>query len=66
MSDSWLWPAVAIWIAMNGVLHGMIIPGEKAIAAGDDATGKKAELGSTLLTLMFVATLYLMVFKPGA
>jgi len=66
VSDSWLWPAIVIWIAMNGVLHGMIIPGEKAIAAGDDAAGKKAEIGGMLITVMFLATLYLMVFKPGA
>ena len=66
VSDSWLWPSVALWIAMNGVLHGLIIPGEKAIAAGDDAAGKKTEIGGMLITLMFVVTLYLMVFKPGA
>jgi len=66
VSDSWVWPAVVIWLAMNGVLHGMIIPGEKAIAAGDDATGKKAEIGGMLITVMFLVTLYLMVFKPGA
>lgn len=66
VSDSWLWPAVVIWLAMNGVLHGMIIPGEKAIAAGDDATGKKAEIGGMIITVLFLVTLYLMVFKPGA
>ena len=66
VSDSWLWPAAVVWVAMNGVLHGMIIPGEKAIAAGDDTAGKKAEIGGMLITLMFLVTLYLMVFKPGA
>lgn len=66
VSDSWLWPAILIWVAMNGVLHGMIIPGEKAIGAGDDVGGKKAELGGQLMTVMFLATLFLMVFKPGA
>ena len=66
VSDSWVWPSVVLWLAMNGVLHGMIIPGEKAIAAGDDAAGKKAEIGGMLITAMFLITLYLMVFKPGA
>jgi len=51
---------------MNGVLHGMIVPGEKAIGAGDDVGGKKAELGGQLMTVMFLVTLFLMVFKPGA
>jgi len=66
VSDSWLWPGVLIWVAMNGVLHGMIVPGEKAIGAGDDVGGKKAELGGQLMTVMFLVTLFLMVFKPGA
>lgn len=65
VSDSWLWPAAVLWFAMNGVLHGMVIPGEKAIAAGDDVAGRKAEIGGMLITLMFLVTLYLMVFKPG-
>jgi hypothetical protein len=65
VTDSWVWPAIVLWIAMNGVLHAMVVPGEKAIAAGDDETAKKAEIGSTLITVMFLATLYFMVFKPG-
>ena len=39
---------------------------ERAIAAGDEETGKKAEIGGMLITLMFIVSLYLMVFKPGA
>ena len=65
VSDSWVWPSVVLWLAMNGVLHAMVIPGEKAIAAGDDEAGRKAEVGGTILTLLFLGTLYLMVFKPG-
>lgn len=66
VSDSWVWPAVVLWVAMNGVLHGMIIPGEKAIADGDESLAKRVEIGGMLITLMFLVTLYLMVFKPGA
>jgi hypothetical protein len=66
LGDTWLSLAVVLWVAMNGVLHAMVIPGEKAIAAGDDETGRKAEVGGTVLTLLFLGTLYLMVFKPGA
>ncbi|MEQ8841071.1 MAG: hypothetical protein RIB98_08820 [Acidimicrobiales bacterium] len=66
VSDGWLWPAAVLWFAMVGVLHAMVIPGEKAIASGDDTVGRKAEIGGMLITLMFLVTLYLMVFKPGA
>jgi hypothetical protein len=65
VSEGWLSLAVVAWIAMNGVLHGLIIPGEKAIGAGDDAAGKKAEIGAIAITALFLLTLYLMVFQPG-
>lgn len=65
VSDSWVWPSVVLWIAMNGVLHAMILPGEKAIAAGDESGARKAEIGGAAITLMFLVTLYLMVFQPG-
>ncbi len=51
---------------MNGVLHGMILKGEKAVAAGDESSVKTVALGGQLITVMFLITLYLMVFKPGA
>jgi hypothetical protein len=66
VSDSWVWPSVVLWIAMNGVLHGMILKGEKAVAAGDESSVKTVALGGQLITVMFLITLYLMVFKPGA
>lgn len=65
VSDSWVWPSVVLWLAMNGVLHAMIIPGEKAIAAGDESGARKSEIGGAAITLMFLVTLYLMVFQPG-
>ena len=30
MSQGWLMTAIIVWIAMNGVLHALILPGEKA------------------------------------
>ncbi|GJM37938.1 MAG: hypothetical protein DHS20C19_13050 [Acidimicrobiales bacterium] len=66
VSDSWVWPAVVLWLAMNGVLHGMILKGEKGLAAGDDSAAKTVALGGQLITVMFLVTMYLMVFKPGA
>ncbi|MDW3219487.1 MAG: hypothetical protein R8F63_12825 [Acidimicrobiales bacterium] len=66
VSDSWVWPAVVLWLAMNGVLHAMILKGEKKLAAGDDSAVKTIALGGQLITVMFLITLYLMVFKPGA
>lgn len=66
VSDSWVWPAVVLWLAMNGILHGMILKGEKALAGGDESAAKTVALGGQLITVMFLVTMYLMVFKPGA
>lgn len=66
VSDGWVLAAVVLWVAMNGVLHALILPGEKAVAAGDESSTQKVMIGGQLITVMFLVTLYLMVFKPGA
>jgi uncharacterized membrane protein len=63
--QTWIWLSIVIWVAMNGVLHGLVLPGEKAAGAGDESAVKKVELGGQILTVMLIVMLYLMVFKPG-
>ncbi len=65
LSDGWLVASVIAWLAMNGVLHAMVIPAEKAIVDGDEPNTKKAETGSLIISLLFLLSLYLMIFKPG-
>lgn len=65
MSQGWLITAFIVWIAMNGVLHAIIFPAEKAIAAGDDSAGKRLDLGGGMISILLVVQLYLMIFKPG-
>lgn len=64
--DGWIAAAVVVWIAMNGVAHAMVIPAEKAIAAGDESKTSRLSAGFAATTALFVAMMYLMVFKPGA
>ena len=66
LSDGWLIVSIIIWLAMNGVLHAVVFPAEKAIADGDEPNAKKAEIGSLVITVLFLLSLYLMIFKPGA
>lgn len=66
LGDGWLIAAIVVWIAMNGVLHAVQIPAEKAWAAGDDAAEQKVRMGGAMLTLLLLVMLYLMVFQPGA
>lgn len=63
--QGWLIAAVIIWVAMNGVLHAMVRPGEKGVAAGDASAESKLQLGGILLTLLFVVQLIIMIWKPG-
>ena len=58
-SQAWISLAFLVWIAMNGVLHAMVLAGRRT--ANDPLT----ERGEQILTLLFVVMLYLMIWKPG-
>lgn len=64
-SDGWLIAAIIVWVAMNGVLHAIQLPAEKAWAAGDADAERKVQMGGGILTLLLVVMIYLMVFQPG-
>ena len=64
-SQTWFWLALVLWLAMNGVLHGMLLPAERAVAGGDETAAKKVDTGGIILTVMLAVMVYLMVFKPG-
>jgi uncharacterized membrane protein len=66
VSDGWVLASVVLWVAMNGVLHGVQFPAERAAADGDAAAAKKAALANQAVTVLLAVTLVLMVFKPGA
>jgi len=69
MSQGWLMAAFVVWIAMNGILHGAVLPAERTVAAagptGDHGAEQKLTTAGIALTLLFLVQLYLMVFKPG-
>lgn len=64
-SQGWMIGALIVWIAMNGVLHAMIIPGERKVAAGDPSAETGAQRGSGIISILLLVMLWLMVFKPG-
>lgn len=72
MSDSvfefgqaWIILAIIIWIAMNGILHALIVPNERRMADGDMSAEKLLSIGGAAISLLLVVMLYLMIFKPG-
>ena len=66
VGDGWIIAAILVWIAQNGLLHAMVIPGQRAAADGDEAAQQKVSLGEGLIVALLVVQLVLMVFKPGA
>ena len=63
--QTWFWLAIVVWLAMNGVLHAVLLPAERAVAGGDETMAKRVDAGGMILTAMLLFMLYLMVFKPG-
>ncbi|MFT7645951.1 MAG: putative membrane protein [Candidatus Poriferisodalaceae bacterium] len=64
MSDTWLVLAFVAWIAMNGVLHGVIVPAERAMSNGDFSAERRVSAGGAAISLLLLVQLWLMVFKP--
>jgi hypothetical protein len=63
--DTWVWLGFLVWIALNGVVHGAMLPAEKALAGGDTAAMKKIDTIGPLLGVMVLVLFYLMTVKPG-
>ncbi len=64
-SQTWFWLAIVVWLAMNGVLHAVVLPAERVVAGGDESAAKKVDAGGIALTVLLLFMLYLMVFRPG-
>ena len=64
-SQTWFWLAIVLWLGMNGILHAMLLPAERAVAGGDDSAAKRVDAGGAILTVLLLVMLYLMVFQPG-
>lgn len=63
--QAWVSIALLIWIAICGIVTGLMLPGERALAAGDATAEKKVQIGGQVLTVLFLVMMYLMIWKPG-
>jgi uncharacterized membrane protein len=63
--QTWISLALLVWIAMNGVVHAVIVPAERKVGEGDAEAAKRLDLGGGLVTVLFLVMLYLMIWKPG-
>ncbi len=63
--QTWIVLAVLIWVAMNGIVHAVILPAERALAGGDERAQQRLAIGGATVTVLLVVMLYLMIWKPG-
>jgi uncharacterized membrane protein len=64
--ELWISLSFLVWIAIAGLVSGMIMPNERRVGQGDLDAHKKVVLGGQLASLLLLVMLYLMIFKPGA
>jgi hypothetical protein len=67
--DTFVWLGIIIWVAIVGILHGMILPAQRELAEGKGdraALTQRQSLGAALLNLLVVVAIVLMVWAPGA
>ena len=75
-SQSWVWLSLVLWFALVGLVHGVHRPNVRQLdalvrsgsadVAEVERRGRLASTMGAILSLIVVATLVLMVFKPGA
>ena len=63
---TWIWLSIVLWVVSLGLLHGLMIPAEKAVAGGDAAAMARVKQIGPPLTLLIFAVVFLMTVKPGS
>jgi uncharacterized membrane protein len=63
--QTWVSLSLLVWLALCGVVSGLIMPNERKLAAGDLEAEKKVAMGGQIATVLFLVMLYLMIWKPG-
>jgi uncharacterized membrane protein len=64
--ETWLWLSIVLWVVSNGLLHGAMLPAERAVAAGDTSAMAKVNRIGPILSLMILTVIFLMTVKPGS
>jgi uncharacterized membrane protein len=66
--QAWVSISLLVWIAICGIVSGVLMPAERKLAAGEgdpEALEKKLAIGGQITTVLFLVMLYLMIWKPG-
>ena len=65
VSQTWVWLSLVLWVAIMGLISGVVLPGERAVSQGDEKAESRIVAGGAAATVLFVVVVVLMVFKPG-
>ena len=63
--QTWVSLAVVVWLAICAVISGGLLPAERKAAAGDEGAEVQVERAGQVTTVLALAMLYLMIWKPG-
>ncbi|MFP5256278.1 MAG: hypothetical protein ACLGI8_10570 [Acidimicrobiia bacterium] len=66
--QAWVSLSLLLWVAIGGIVSGMMLPAERQLASGEGDAGaleKKVTIGGQLVTVLFLVVVYLMIWKPG-
>jgi hypothetical protein len=66
--DTFIWVTLVVWVAIVGVLHGLVLPAQRELAegSGDRATlTQRQSLGVAIINLLVIVAIVLMVWEPG-
>jgi len=67
-SDAWVSVSLVLWIAIIGVLHGLVLPAQRQLGAGEGDRAKltqRQSLGVSIINLLVIVVVVLMIFEPG-
>jgi uncharacterized membrane protein len=64
--QAWVSLAFLVWLAICGIVSGLLLPAERKVAAGDESAEALVERGGQIVTLLLAVMLYLMIWRPGA
>jgi uncharacterized membrane protein len=63
--QAWVSLAFLVWLAIAGLVTGVLLPNERKLSEGDLSAEKKVERGGQIVTVLTLVMLYLMIWKPG-
>ncbi len=63
---AWVSLSFLVWLAIAGIISGVMLPAQRRLAGGDPTAASVVERAGQLVSALVLVMLYLMIWKPGA